>query len=189
MVSIFRTRSLPIILGAAALIVALGGCSWFSRAKPKAPETPAAETTQAPAPPAPPQAQPKPAPPAPPVAPPPAPPKPVPPAPPVAPPPAPPAPSAPPAPQPAPRKPPAGRIADQEMLRSLVQGKTTQAEVRELFGVPQEVIMNPAGEAFIYYRDRTSGFFSRSTERIESLTVRFDPKGILRDYEYRYSGK
>jgi outer membrane protein assembly factor BamE (lipoprotein component of BamABCDE complex) len=95
----------------------------------------------------------------------------------------------PPTPAPTARKPPAGRIADEETLRGLVQGKTTQAEVRELFGVPREVIMNPAGESFIYYQDRTSGFFTRTTERIESLTVRFDVKGVLKDFEYRYAGK
>jgi hypothetical protein len=75
------------------------------------------------------------------------------------------------------------------MLRGLIQGKTTRAEVRALFGVPQEVIMGPGNELFVYYRDRTTGFFSRSTERIESLTVRFDLKGILKDFEYRYTGK
>ena len=178
MPSIFRTRAVPVILGISILTMSLGGCSWFSRSKTKVPEAPATEAAQAPAPPTPPPAQPKPTPPAPPVAPPPAqavsPPA---------------APPVPPAPPPAPRKPPAGRIADEEMLRGLAQGKTTRAEVRELFGVPQEVIMGPGTETFVYYRDRVSGFFSRSTERIEMLTLRFDLKGILKDFEYRYAGK
>jgi hypothetical protein len=61
--------------------------------------------------------------------------------------------------------------------------------VREKFGVPQEVVMGPGGETFIYYRDQSSGWFSRTTERVEMLTVRFDIRGILKDFEYRYSGK
>jgi len=98
-----------------------------------------------------------------------------------------------PVPEPAPSPPPlrftGGQIADEERLKTLVQGKTTKAEVRELFGLPQEVVVSPGVESFIYYRDRTSGFFSRTTERVEMLTVRFDNRGILKDFEYRYSGK
>jgi hypothetical protein len=81
------------------------------------------------------------------------------------------------------------RIADEEMLKDLVQGKTTKAEVRERYGVPQEVVFSPGIETFIYYRDRTSGWFTRATERVEMLTVRFDSQGILKDFEYRFSGK
>jgi len=61
--------------------------------------------------------------------------------------------------------------------------------VRERFGVPQEVVFSPGIETFIYHRDRTSGWFTRTTERVEMLTVRFDTQGILKDFEYRLSGK
>jgi hypothetical protein len=44
-------------------------------------------------------------------------------------------------------------------------------------------------ETFIYSRDRTSGWISRSTERVEMLTIRFDATGLLKDFEYRYSGE
>ena len=88
-----------------------------------------------------------------------------------------------------PRRPPDGRIATEEILRSLVQGKTTRAEVREAFGAPQEVIVGPATETFLYYRERTSGFISRTTQRVETLTLRFDLKGVLKDFEYRSTGK
>ena len=81
------------------------------------------------------------------------------------------------------------RIADEETLKELVQGKTTKAEVRERFGVPQEVVFSPGIETFIYHRDRTSGWFTRTTERVEMLTVRFDSQGLLKDFEYRLSGK
>ena len=81
------------------------------------------------------------------------------------------------------------RIADEETLKELVQGKTTKAEVRERFGVPQEVVFSPGIETFIYHRDRSSGWFTRTTERVEMLTVRFDSQGILKDFEYRLSGK
>jgi len=81
------------------------------------------------------------------------------------------------------------RIADEERLKDLVQGKTTRAEVRERFGVPQEVVFSPGIETFIYHRDRTSGWFTRTTERVEMLTVRFDGQGLLKDFEYRFSGK
>jgi hypothetical protein len=74
-------------------------------------------------------------------------------------------------------------------LKRLVQGRTTKVEVRELFGVPQEIVLNPAGETFIYYRDQRAGLFSRMTERVEMLTVRFDTRGLLKDFEYRYAGK
>lgn len=98
-----------------------------------------------------------------------------------------------PAPEPAPAPPPprftGGHIADDERLKTLVQGKTTKAEVRELFGIPQEIVVSPGVESFIYYRDQTVGFFSRTTERVEMLTVRFDARGLLKDFEYRYSGK
>lgn len=104
-------------------------------------------------------------------------------------PPAPPAPVATPAPPPPPPRPSGARIADEESLRNLVQGKTTKAEVQERFGIPQEIVLSPGVEMFIYYRDKSSGWFSRTTERVEMLTVRFDTKGVLKDFEYRYSGK
>jgi hypothetical protein len=81
------------------------------------------------------------------------------------------------------------QITDEAGLKELVQGKTTKAEVKERFGVPQEIILSPGYETFIYYRERTSGLISKSTERTEMLTVRFDPQGILKDFEYRFSGK
>lgn len=80
-------------------------------------------------------------------------------------------------------------IADEESLKNLIQGKTTKADVRERFGVPQEVVVSPGVETFIYYRDRSSGWFSRTMERVEMLTVRFDVNGLLKDFEYRFSGK
>jgi outer membrane protein assembly factor BamE (lipoprotein component of BamABCDE complex) len=103
-------------------------------------------------------------------------------------------PATPPAPTPAPATPPpprpvAGQIADEDRLKTLVQGKTTKAEVRELFGIPQEIVLSPGVETFIYYRDQTVGFFSRTTERVEMLTVRFDMGGVLKNFEYRHSGK
>jgi len=102
--------------------------------------------------------------------------------------------TSPPVPEPVPAPPPpprpvSGQIADEGRLKTLVQGKTTKAEVRELFGIPQEVVLSPGVESFIYYRDQTFGFFSRTTERVEMLTVRFDMRGILKDFEYRHSGK
>jgi outer membrane protein assembly factor BamE (lipoprotein component of BamABCDE complex) len=81
------------------------------------------------------------------------------------------------------------RIADEESLKNLIQGKTTKGEVRERFGIPQEVILTPGVETFIYYRDQSTGWLSRTTERVETLTVRFDTRGVLKDFEYRYSGK
>jgi outer membrane protein assembly factor BamE (lipoprotein component of BamABCDE complex) len=97
--------------------------------------------------------------------------------------------AAPPPPPPPPRRPANARIADEESLKGLVQGKTTKADVRNRFGMPQEIVMAPGVETFIYYRDQTSGWLSRTTERVEMLTVRFDQRGILKDFEYRYSGK
>lgn len=94
-----------------------------------------------------------------------------------------------PEPVPAPPRPVSGQIADEERLKTLVQGKTTKAEVRELFGIPQEVVLSPGVESFIYYREQTFGLFSRTTERVEMLTLRFDMRGILKDFEYRHSGK
>ena len=104
-------------------------------------------------------------------------------------PPAPPAPVATPAAPPPPPRPSGARIADEEKLQNLIQGKTTKAEVQELFGIPQEIVLSPGVESFIYNRDKSSGWFSRTTERVEMLTVRFDTKGVLKDFEYRYSGK
>jgi hypothetical protein len=103
-----------------------------------------------------------------------------------------PAPSAPvatPAPPPPPPRPSGARIADEEKLKNLIQGKTTKAEVQQLFGIPQEIVLSPGTESYIYYRDKSSGWVSRTTERVETLTVRFDAKGVLKDFEYRYSGK
>ncbi len=100
-----------------------------------------------------------------------------------------PAPVATPAPSPPPRRPAGARIADEEGLKHLVQGKTTKGEVRDLFGIPQEIVVAPGIETFIYYRDQTSGLLSRTTERVEMLTVRFDTQGVLKDFEYRYSGR
>jgi hypothetical protein len=94
-----------------------------------------------------------------------------------------------PAPQPPPPRPAGGQIADEERLKKLIQGKTTKAEVRDLFGIPQEIVVSPGVESFLYYRDQASGFFTRSTERVEMLTIRFDSQGVLKDFEYRYSGR
>jgi len=97
-------------------------------------------------------------------------------------------------PVPAPPPPPSLReagaqIADEDSLKQLVPGKTTKAEVRDRFGVPQEVVLSSNAETFIYARDRTSGWFRRTTERVEMLTVRFDAQGLLKDFEYRFAGK
>jgi len=81
------------------------------------------------------------------------------------------------------------QLADEATLKALVQGKTTRAEVRDRFGVPQEVVLSPGVETFIYYRERTSGWIRRSSERTEMLTVRFDSEGLLKDFEYRFAGK
>lgn len=94
-----------------------------------------------------------------------------------------------PAPEPPPPHPSGARIADEEKLQNLVQGKTTKADVQGLFGIPQEIVFSPGIETFIYYRDKSSGWLSRTTERVEMLTVRFDAKGVLKDFEYRYSGQ
>jgi outer membrane protein assembly factor BamE (lipoprotein component of BamABCDE complex) len=95
---------------------------------------------------------------------------------------------------PAPPPPPSLResgaqIADEASLKLLVPGKTTKADVQERFGVPQEVVLSPTTETFLYFRDRTSGVFTRRTQRIEMLTVRFDAQGLLKDFEYRFAGK
>ena len=82
-----------------------------------------------------------------------------------------------------------GRIADEEILKKLIQGKTTKDEVRGMFGIPQGVVYSPGMETNIYYREKTTGLISRKTERVESLTLRFDLSGILKDFEYRYSGE
>jgi len=96
--------------------------------------------------------------------------------------------SPPPAPAPSLRE--AGaQIADEAALRQLIPGKTTKADVRGQFGVPQEVILGPSVETFVYYRERTSGWIRRTTERSETLTIRFDGQGILKDFEYRFAGK
>jgi hypothetical protein len=90
---------------------------------------------------------------------------------------------------PPPPRAPGARLADEEKLQNLIQGKTTKAQVQALFGIPQEIVLSPAGESFIYYRDETSGLLFRTTERVETLTIRFEPNGILKDFEYRYAGK
>ncbi len=97
--------------------------------------------------------------------------------------------TAPAAPIPVPQRGADGRIADEELLKQLVQGQTTRDQVRGVFGIPQEVVRSPGTETFLYYRDKTSGWIFRSTDRVEMLTVRFDDKGVLKDFEYRYSGK
>lgn len=100
------------------------------------------------------------------------------------------APAAAPAPAPPPSLREAGaQIADEAALKELVPGKTTKADVRGRFGVPQEVVLSSSTETFIYFRDQTSGLFRRTTERIEMLTVRFDGQGVLKDFEYRFAGK
>lgn len=139
----FRTALAAAVLS--ALVLAVPGCSLFSRSKEARPEVPA------------------------------------------------PAPAPPPTPTPASPQPPrraaGARIADEEMLKRLVQGKTTKDEVREMFGIPQEVVFSPGIESLIYYRDVSSGWFTRSVDRVEMLTIRFDDKRVLKDFEYRYSGK
>ncbi len=104
-------------------------------------------------------------------------------------------PEAPPAPAlaaPVPAPPPparrTGRLASEETLRELVPGKTTGAEVRERFGTPDEVVFSPGMETFIYRRTRRVGWFWSGSEVVESFTLRFDAAGLLKDFEYRYSG-
>ncbi len=93
------------------------------------------------------------------------------------------------APVPVPKRGAEGRIADEELLKQLVQGTTTKGEVREIFGIPQEVVRSPGTEIFLYYRDKTSGWVFRSTDRVEMLKISFDEKGVLKDFEYRHAGK
>ncbi len=81
------------------------------------------------------------------------------------------------------------QIADEAMLQNLVQGRTTKAEVREKFGVPQEVVLAPGLETYLYFRETSKGWISRSCERLEMLTVRFDQQGVLKDFEYRFAGQ
>jgi len=82
-----------------------------------------------------------------------------------------------------------GPLASEEALRQLIPGKTTRAEVVQRFGTPREVVLSPGIETFRYFRDRRSGWFARTTDRVELLTIRFDPQGLLKDFEYRYSGE
>lgn len=168
-----RVRTAVAVIALGAFVLVYSGCGLFSRSRPKPPET------SEPAGPGPSPATPEASAPAPSPAPPPV----------LTTPPAPPAAAPVPPPAAAPRRPADNRIADEELLKGLVQGKTTKGEVRELFGIPQEVVLAPGLETFIYYRDRTSGWFSRTTERVEMLTVRFDGRGLLKDFEYRYSGR
>lgn len=107
----------------------------------------------------------------------------------VAPPPVPPAPVATPAPPLPPPRSDGARIADEESVRTLTQGETTKAEVRARFGTPQEIVFSPGVETFIYYRDKCTGWLSCSPERVEMLTIHFDLKGVVKDYEYRLAGK
>ena len=102
---------------------------------------------------------------------------------------APPLPAATPALPPPPPRPSGARIADEAKLQNLIQGRTTKAEVREVFGVPQEIVLSPGIETFVYYREKSSGWISRTSQRIEMLTIRFDTNGVLKDFEYRYSGQ
>ncbi len=81
-----------------------------------------------------------------------------------------------------------GRLATEETLQALAPGKTTRAEVREQFGTPDEVVFSPGMETFIYRRSRRTGWISRETEVVESFLLRFDAGGLLKDFEYRYSG-
>jgi hypothetical protein len=94
--------------------------------------------------------------------------------------------------QPAPAKPLRERgaqLADETRLQELVQGKTTKAEVRERFGIPQEIVLAPGLETYLYFREQSKGWISRVCERLEMLTVRFDPQGVLKDFEYRFAGQ
>ena len=101
----------------------------------------------------------------------------------------PPLPTATPAPPPPPPRPSGARIADEAKLQNLIQGKTTKADVRDVFGIPQEIILSPGFETFVYYREKSSGWISRTSSRVETLTIRFDLNGVLKDFEYRYSGQ
>ena len=96
------------------------------------------------------------------------------------------------APQPAPA-PPApfkgARLASEAALKELLPGKTTRAEVRDRFGIPREMIYSPGGETFLYYRDVTLGWVTKTTDRVEMLTIRFDAQGVLKDFEYRFAGQ
>lgn len=161
-----RLRTLMVIGVLGALTVSSAGCGLFAGSKKKPSE--ASQPASPPAPAATPAPPPASSPPPPTVAT---------------------APPAPPPPAPPPQRAAGNRIADEESLKDLIQGKTTKTEVRERFGIPQEVVVAPGVETFIYYRDQTSGWFSRSAERVEMLTVRFDAKGLLKDFEYRYSGR
>jgi outer membrane protein assembly factor BamE (lipoprotein component of BamABCDE complex) len=81
------------------------------------------------------------------------------------------------------------QIADEAMLKALVQGQTSKADVREIFGVPQEIVLSPGIETYLYIREKSVGWISKACERTEMLTVRFDPNGVLKEYEYRFAGK
>ena len=83
-----------------------------------------------------------------------------------------------------------------QISKKLIKGKTTQAEVKALFGEPQSVGMTPNGEVYWSYTylkanptaatyiPVVGAFVGGSKSKIKTLTIYFDKKGVVKNYSF-----
>jgi outer membrane protein assembly factor BamE (lipoprotein component of BamABCDE complex) len=81
-----------------------------------------------------------------------------------------------------------GRHLDDDRVASIERGKTTRAEVEELFGKPIHTAMLEGGRRMLLYSySKTTGFqvlyFGSAETQSQVLQVLVDANGIVEDYE------
>ena len=74
-----------------------------------------------------------------------------------------------------------GRDFPADPVKSIVNGKTTKEDVRQMFGAPYQTGIEDGRESWTYYRIRHRG--AGRTESKE-LHIVFDKKGLVESYSF-----
>ena len=79
----------------------------------------------------------------------------------------------------------AGKSFDYSQVPKIEKGKSSQQEVRKLFGEPLTVRKTDTGEVWSYYVSEVGPVFNPT----RSLDVYFDKSGLVIDYTYKEEKK
>jgi hypothetical protein len=87
-----------------------------------------------------------------------------------------------------------GTDFDESKIPSIVKGKTTKADVIQMFGQPggnyiPPLIKDPNGRALVYLYSQTKGSAFNLRFYVKTLIVSYDTAGVVTDVEYTAQGK
>jgi len=91
------------------------------------------------------------------------------------------------------------KMSNQEVANKLVANKTSKAEVREMFGDPEDIDMiDNGGETWLYkyirseskginYVPIASSFYGGTNDSIKKLKIKFNDCGVIEKYTFSNS--